>query len=51
VERRDGTRDPDGEVKDFTLYEVARDTISAWIREDYKRLYVHSALVYQSLEE
>jgi putative transposase len=38
-------------LNDFESFEDARATISTWIREDYNRLYVHSALGYRSPEE
>jgi len=38
-------------VNEFSSFEEARATIGAWFREDYNRLYVHSALGYRSPEE
>jgi len=38
-------------LNEFTSFEESRDGIENWIREDYNRLYVHSALGYQSPEE
>lgn len=38
-------------LNDFGSFEEARVTIGAWIREDYNRLYVHSALGYRSPAE
>ncbi len=38
-------------LNEFTSFEEAKDTIGDWISEDYNRLYIHSALGYQSPEE
>jgi transposase InsO family protein len=38
-------------LNDFGSFEEARAAIGPWIREDYNRLYVHSALGYRSPEE
>ena len=38
-------------LNEFTSFEESRDGIENWIREDYNRLYFHSALGYQSPEE
>lgn len=38
-------------LNEFTSFEEAKDVIGNWIREDYNRLYIHSALGYQSPEE
>jgi len=35
----------------YCSFEEAESRISAWIEEDYNRLYVHSALGYLSPEE
>jgi putative transposase len=38
-------------LNEFTSFEEAKDAVGNWIREDYNRLYIHSALGYQSPEE
>jgi transposase InsO family protein len=38
-------------LNEFTSFEEAKDAIGDWISEDYNRLYIHSALGYQSPEE
>jgi transposase InsO family protein len=38
-------------LTEFTSFEEAKDAVGNWIREDYNRLYIHSALGYQSPEE
>lgn len=38
-------------LNEFSCFEQAREAIEKWIREDYNRLYVHSALGYRSPEE
>jgi len=38
-------------LNEFSSFEQARAALDEWIREDYNRLYVHSALGYRSPEE
>jgi len=38
-------------MNEFSSFDEARAEIEEWIREDYNRLYVHSALGYLSPQE
>lgn len=38
-------------LNEFTSFKEAKDAVGDWIGEDYNRLYIHSALGYQSPEE